>query len=64
MGRHTVDKLVKVKLKDGADVWLLIHIEVQSQTDKSLRAACLFNYRIFDRHSVDAVRSRCLVATE
>ncbi len=56
VGRHTVDKLVKVKLKDGADVWLLIHIEVQSQTDKSFaRRMFVSNYRIFDRHGVEVI---------
>ncbi|MDA1229756.1 MAG: hypothetical protein O2856_03190 [Planctomycetota bacterium] len=30
-GVRTVDKLVEVRLLDGASKWLLIHVEVQSQ---------------------------------
>ncbi len=30
IGKRTVDKLVKVWLKDGKETWILMHIEVQS----------------------------------
>lgn len=50
VGRHTVDKLVKVKLLGGSEVWLLIHIEVQSQVDTTFaRRIFVSNYRLFAR---------------
>ena len=51
-GRVINDKLVKVKLKDGSEKWILIHIEVQSsyETDFSKRMFVYF-YRIFDQYS-------------
>lgn len=33
-GKRIVDKLIKVFLKSGEDVWILIHIEVQGKKDK------------------------------
>jgi hypothetical protein len=32
-GTRFVDKLLKVWLKDGEEAWLLLHLEIQSQTD-------------------------------
>ena len=54
--RHTVDKLVKVRLLNGEEVWLLIHIEVQSQKDDgfSLRMY-IYRYRIFDKYKKPVV---------
>ncbi|MFN8349712.1 MAG: hypothetical protein U0X91_32225 [Spirosomataceae bacterium] len=45
-----VDKLVKVFTKAGGEQWILVHIEVQGNTDKdfSLRMFQYF-YRIFDK---------------
>lgn len=55
-GRHTVDKLVKVTRKEGKDVWLLIHIEVQSQVDPTFaRRIFVANYRLFDRYSREVI---------
>lgn len=55
-GRHTVDKLVKVTLKEGKDVWLLIHIEVQSQVDPTFaRRTFVANYRLFDRYGSEVI---------
>src|ERR1043165_8530318 len=36
LGQQRVDKLVKVKLADGSEEWILIHVEVQSQPDRAL----------------------------
>ena len=64
IGRHTVDKLVEVRLKNGDDVWLLIHIEVQSQVDKGFaRRMFVSNYRIFDLHGKEVV-SLAILADE
>jgi len=51
IGRRVVDKLVKVWLKTGAELWVLVHIEVQSgrEDDFPLRLY-IYNYRIFDRY--------------
>ena len=50
-GSKIVDKLVQIRLKDGAEKWLLVHIEVQGDVDEefSLR---MFRYfiRIFERY--------------
>ncbi len=46
-----VDKLVKVWRRDGDEVWVLIHIEVQSQVDKDFAERMyVYNYRLFDHH--------------
>ncbi len=53
-GRLTVDKLVKVWRKNGRPVWVLIHVEVQAQRDRTFtRRMCVYNCRIFDRHDCD-----------
>ncbi len=50
-GKMINDKLVRVKLKNGEDRYILIHIEIQSSSDKhfSLRMFKYF-YRIFDTY--------------
>ncbi len=64
-GAKYVDKLVKVYLKDGKEKWLLVHIEVQSYSDKdfSLRMYRYF-YRIFDRHGRRIVSMAILTGSE
>jgi len=47
-GRVLADKLFKVWRKDGAEAWLLIHIEVQGQVDPDLpRRMFIYNVRAF-----------------
>ncbi|CAM4317085.1 DUF4351 domain-containing protein [Bordetella tumbae] len=43
-GRLLVDKLVSVRLLDGQEAWLLIHVEVQARCDSE------FTRRMFDYH--------------
>ena len=52
VGKVINDKLVKVKLKNGEDKWILIHIEVQSsfESDFNERMFTYF-YRIYDRYN-------------
>ena len=46
--RHA-DKLFQVWLLDNQEVWILIHVEVQSQYDKKFeRRMFIYNYRAFD----------------
>ncbi len=49
--RRIVDKLARVRLKDGREEWVLIHVEVQgaSETDFAKRMY-VCHYRIFDRY--------------
>ena len=55
-GRHTVDKLVKVTLKDGIEAILLVHIEVQNQVDgKFTERMFIYGYRIYDRYKMRVV---------
>jgi hypothetical protein len=55
-GRRTVDKLVKVWRKNGRAAWVLIHVEVQAQRDRSFgRRMAVYNSRIFDAHQHDVV---------
>ncbi|HLC15687.1 MAG TPA: hypothetical protein VJL89_05620 [Thermodesulfovibrionia bacterium] len=54
------DHLVKVHLKDGAEQWILIHIEVQGyvEDDFSVRMFTYF-YRIFDKYQ-QAIAALCI----
>ncbi len=44
IGRQYVDKLIRVRLKNGKEMWLLIHIEVQGTSQEE------FSYRMFVYH--------------
>lgn len=47
--KRYADKLYKVWLLDNQEVWILIHIEVQSQYDKEFsQRMFIYNYRAFD----------------
>ena len=51
LGRRLADKLVQVVDSDGREDWLLIHIEVQGQTESEFAERLfVYNYRIFDRY--------------
>lgn len=51
ISRKYVDKLVRVWLKSGNDIWAVIHIDVQSQTeDDFAKRMYVYNYRLFDRY--------------
>jgi len=46
-----VDKLVKIYLKDQQEVWLLIHVEVQTYKDiEFAQRMYSYHYRIYDRY--------------
>ncbi len=52
-GRRTVDKLVRVRLKRGGEMWGLIHIEAQGQRDRWFaKRVFVCNCRIFDRYDL------------
>jgi hypothetical protein len=50
VGRRFADQLVKVWLKDGESIWLLIHLEVQSQSETGFEERMfIYCLRIFDQ---------------
>jgi hypothetical protein len=50
IGRRFADQLVKVWLKDGESIWLLIHLEVQSQAETGFEERMfIYCLRIFDQ---------------
>ncbi len=50
LGRSVVDRLVQVYRTDGADSWVLIHVEVQNQPDIDFaKRMFTYFYRLFDR---------------
>lgn len=50
VGRRVVDKLVRVRRRDGEDAWVLIHLEVQNQEERDF-ARRMYGYhaRLLDR---------------
>lgn len=51
LGRRYADKLVQIRLLDGKESWLLIHIEVQGSHDPDFAERMfVYAYRIFDRY--------------
>ncbi|MBO3457346.1 DUF4351 domain-containing protein [Aetokthonos hydrillicola Thurmond2011] len=55
-GRRFADKLVKVWHKQGHEVWLLIHVEIQNQPeDNFAQRMFLYNLLIFARFSQPAI---------
>jgi hypothetical protein len=55
-GRRTVDKLVKVWRKNGAEAWVLIHVEVQTHRERGFgRRMFVYNCRIADRYNREVV---------
>jgi hypothetical protein len=51
LGKRYADQLVKVWQINGAELWLLIHIEVQAQKERAFEQRMFtYNLRIFDRY--------------
>jgi hypothetical protein len=47
--KRLVDKLFQVWLKDNQEVWILVHIEIQSQYDTDFNQRMfIYHYRTFD----------------
>ena len=65
IGKRYADRLVKVYLKGGASVWLLIHIEVQGKADDPFNHRMFqYYYRIHDRHGAVEIISLAVVTHE
>ncbi|MGH2346938.1 MAG: hypothetical protein ACRDG4_17060, partial [Chloroflexota bacterium] len=57
LGPRRVDLLVQVRLLDGRDTWLLIHIEVQGQEEaRFAERMFVYFYRLFDCYRRPLVR--------
>jgi len=55
-GKHLADKLVKVFRREGEEVWILIHIEVQGQRDPQFeRRMYVYHYLIFNHYGHEVV---------
>jgi hypothetical protein len=55
-GSRLADKLAQVWLKDGAELWVLLHNEIQGRAgDEFNRRMFIYNYRITDRYNREVV---------
>jgi hypothetical protein len=55
-GRNVADQIIKVYLKSGDEKWLLIHIEVQGESEPDFSKRMFrYYYRIFDKYNRDIV---------
>ncbi|MGH7172904.1 MAG: transposase [Gemmataceae bacterium] len=56
LGKRLADKLVRVWLRDGREVCLLIHVEVQGWPEEDFaRRMFVYHYRIFDRYNQQVI---------
>jgi hypothetical protein len=63
-GKAYTDKLVKVWRKNGTEIWVLVHVEVQSQAQEEFpERMYVYNYRIYDRYRKPVV-SLAILADE
>lgn len=55
-GRQLADKLIKVYLKSGKELWMLIHVEIQSsRQSKFAQRMYVYNYMISHKYKHDVV---------
>jgi hypothetical protein len=56
LGDRFVDKLVKVKLRQGSELWILLHTEIQGQKETTFEKRLFeYYYRLHDRYNVPIV---------
>jgi hypothetical protein len=54
--RRHADQLARVHARDGRETWVLIHVEVQGETETDFPARMfVYNYRLRDRYAVPVV---------
>ena len=52
-GKKYVDKLIKVRLNDGTDLAILIHLEIQANRESDFaKRMFVYSYRLFDRYDL------------
>ncbi|MCG5513280.1 hypothetical protein [Ectothiorhodospira shaposhnikovii] len=63
-GRRHADKLIKVQARDGAETWVLIHVEVQGEPEDAFAERMYtYQYRLRDRYGIDVVSLAVLADT-
>lgn len=51
LGNRFVDKLVRIRRKDGCRGWLYVHLEVQGEAQKAFSERIfVYHYRLYDRY--------------
>src|SRR3990167_6827976 len=62
IGKRIVDKLIKVWRLDGAELWLLFHLEVQGARQKEFnKRMYVYQYRLFDKYDVPIISIAILI---
>jgi len=62
-GTRIADKLIKVFLKDGAEHWVLFHVEVQGKPEEDLpKRMFIYATRIYDKYQVPL--ASCAILTD
>lgn len=62
-GKRLVDKLIKVFRRNGSELWLLIHIEIQGSRDNFFPTRMfIYHYRIYDKYGRHPVS--CAILTD
>ena len=65
IGRRYADRLVKVYSLEGAEIWLLLHIEVQAQADARFPERMFqYYYRIYDRFGAVEIVSLAVLTND
>jgi hypothetical protein len=56
IGKRYADQLVKVWLKQGQEIWLLLHVEIQASPEKNFaKRMLIYHLRIFDLFDSHAI---------
>ena len=64
-GKRITDKLVKMYLKDGAEKWLLVHIEVQASFDKEFAERMFLYYTmIYTKYLIKDITAIAIFAND
>jgi hypothetical protein len=63
-GRRYADKLARVCARDGREIWVLIHVEVQSEPETGFgERMYVYHYRLRERYGIDVVSVAVLADT-
>jgi len=65
IGRRYADRLVKVYSREGIEIWLLLHLEVQARADARFAERMFqYYYRIYDRFGAVEIVSLALLTND
>lgn len=63
-GRRYADKLARVRARDGREIWVLIHVEVQGDPETGFgERMYVYHYRLRERYGIDVVSVAVLADT-